>query len=68
MTTLAAPTLADTLTPIATAPVATSSFASPSLVSPLSAAPLTLNIAAPASPSELMAAARSRRFDVSFNR
>jgi hypothetical protein len=68
VTTLAAPTLAETLTPIATAPVATSGFSSPSLATPMPAAPLTLNIAAPASPSELMAAARSRRFDVSFNR
>jgi hypothetical protein len=67
-TTLAAPTLADTLTPIATAPVATRSFASSLLIPPLPAAPLTLNLAVPASPSELMAAARSRRLDVSINR
>ncbi len=68
VTTLAAPTLADTLTPIATAPVATSSFSSPSFAKPMPAAPLTLNIAAPVSPSELMAAARNRRFSFSIDR
>lgn len=61
LTSFAAPTLGETLTPIATEPSDTTTLAAAVKVRPQAAAPLTLTIASPISPTTLLAATRGRK-------
>ncbi|MFM7027203.1 MAG: right-handed parallel beta-helix repeat-containing protein [Chakrabartia sp.] len=65
-TSLAAPTLSDTLTPISSGTTTTSTTAVAPLAKPLPSASVALQIAAPTSPTTLLAAVRRHRSSLSL--